>query len=87
MIFQDSSSTRSALDIGCAVGRSCFELSKLFDSVIGIDYSANFVKCCQRMATEKQIEYETTLEGNIKQKLVAKLEPDVVCFVSSPLDL
>ena len=77
-ISQDSSTTRSALDVGCAVGRSCFELSKLFDSVIGIDYSSNFIKCCEKMAHEKQIEYESTLEGNIRQKLVAKLEPDVV---------
>ncbi|MEM7601679.1 MAG: methyltransferase type 12, partial [Verrucomicrobiota bacterium] len=29
-----------ALDLGCAVGRSSFELSKLAEEVIGIDFSS-----------------------------------------------
>src|SRR6056297_2388873 len=32
-----------ALDIGCAVGRSSFELSKVAREVIGIDFSQSFV--------------------------------------------
>lgn len=27
-----------ALDIGCAVGRACFELGRSFEQVVGIDY-------------------------------------------------
>lgn len=27
-----------ALDVGCAVGRACFELAKHADEVVGIDY-------------------------------------------------
>ena len=27
-----------ALDVGCAVGRACFELAKHTDEVVGIDY-------------------------------------------------
>lgn len=68
---------RRALDIGCAVGRSCFELSKLFDEVIGIDYSVNFIDHCKKILADKYIEYECTLEGDLNQKLSYKLDPEV----------
>ncbi|MDJ0808151.1 MAG: 5-histidylcysteine sulfoxide synthase [Gammaproteobacteria bacterium] len=32
-----------ALDLGCAVGRSSFELAKYFDQVVGLDFSARFI--------------------------------------------
>lgn len=32
-----------ALDLGCSVGRSAFEMSQVFDSVLGIDYSEAFI--------------------------------------------
>ena len=35
---------KRALDIGCAVGRSSFELSKLAEEVIGIDFSHRFIE-------------------------------------------
>ncbi len=75
------------LKIGCAVGRSCFELSKLFHDVIGIDYSLSFINHCNKILLEKEVNYECTLEGNIRQKLVAKLDSDVVqlAFLNSKL--
>ncbi len=80
IFFTDSASSRprSALDVGCAVGRSCFELSKLFDTVVGIDYSASFIEHCNKVLREKVVNYECTLEGDVTQKLVARLDPDVV---------
>lgn len=72
---------RNALDVGCAVGRSCFELSKLFDSVIGIDYSVNFIDHCNKFINDKYIEYECTLEGNLNQKLSVRIDPDVVSLI------
>jgi 2-polyprenyl-3-methyl-5-hydroxy-6-metoxy-1,4-benzoquinol methylase len=33
-----------ALDLGCAVGRSSFELTRYFDRVVGLDYSARFIQ-------------------------------------------
>lgn len=68
---------KSALDVGCAVGRSCFELSKFFDKVIGIDYSANFVKYCDKVLKEKVVDYECALEGNVTQKCTARLDSDI----------
>ncbi|CAF0983893.1 unnamed protein product [Brachionus calyciflorus] len=77
IFFADQPHPRRALDVGCAVGRSCFELSKLFDEVIGIDYSANFINHCNKFLNEKFIEYECTLEGDINQKLTCRLDHDV----------
>jgi 2-polyprenyl-3-methyl-5-hydroxy-6-metoxy-1,4-benzoquinol methylase len=33
-----------AVDIGCAVGRTSYELTRTFDYVLGLDYSARFVQ-------------------------------------------
>jgi len=83
IFFSDQSHPRSALDVGCAVGRSCFELSKFFDKVVGIDYSASFIKYCDKVLKEKIVPYECTLEGNVTQKLIAKLDHDVNADVIS----
>jgi predicted TPR repeat methyltransferase len=40
-----------ALDIGCAVGRSSFELAKHFDHVTGIDFSARLINLGVQLAT------------------------------------
>jgi SAM-dependent methyltransferase len=59
------------------VGRSCFELSKLFDEVIGIDYSKSFIDHCNKVMLNKTFDYECKLEGNLTQKLTGKLDRDV----------
>lgn len=41
-----------ALDLGCSVGRSSFELARHCSEVIGIDYSQTFVDAANRMKTE-----------------------------------
>jgi putative 4-mercaptohistidine N1-methyltranferase len=44
----DSLPTQSrALDLGCSVGRSAFEMSQKFDSVVGIDYSEAFIEAAK----------------------------------------
>ena len=42
----------SALDIGCAVGGSSFELAKTFDRVVGVDRSEAFVNAAKSMGVE-----------------------------------
>jgi len=37
---------KKAFDIGCAIGRSTFELGRGFDEVIGVDFSTRFVQDC-----------------------------------------
>lgn len=52
-----------ALDLGCAVGRSSFELAEIFDSVLGIDYSAAFIQAAERMRSEGTHPVSRMIEG------------------------
>jgi len=54
-----------ALDIGCAVGRTSFELSRSFDFVTGIDFSARFIRIAHQLQEKGLIHYQLTEEGEI----------------------
>lgn len=63
-----------ALEIGCAVGRGCFELSTFCDEVIGIDFSSSFIREAQRLAVEKTAQYSYADEGELRCSVVYSLE-------------
>ncbi|KAF8296747.1 putative methyltransferase domain containing protein [Trypanosoma cruzi] len=44
-----------ALEIGCATGASVLEMSKYFDSVIGVDYSEIFIHFAQEVLRENSV--------------------------------
>ncbi|CAF1496264.1 unnamed protein product [Didymodactylos carnosus] len=67
---KDNAPTR-VLDIGCAVGRSSFELSVKFDQVLGIDYSQKFIDAALKLKQHSQIKYDFQVEGDIRQKTIA----------------
>lgn len=54
-----------ALDLGCATGRSVFELARHFDRVTGIDFSARFINVAQQMAERGRIRYTLADEGEL----------------------
>ncbi len=54
-----------ALDIGCACGRSTFELARQFEHVDGIDFSASFIHTCVEMAEQKLVRYARPEEGEL----------------------
>jgi 5-histidylcysteine sulfoxide synthase/putative 4-mercaptohistidine N1-methyltranferase len=54
-----------ALDIGCACGRTSFELATRFEHVDGIDFSANFIQKGVEMAEQKVIRYALPEEGDL----------------------
>jgi putative 4-mercaptohistidine N1-methyltranferase len=54
-----------ALDIGCAVGRSSFELAKHFNHVTGIDFSARLINLGVQLATQGVIRYSIADEGEL----------------------
>ncbi|MGB0371463.1 MAG: putative 4-mercaptohistidine N1-methyltransferase [Opitutales bacterium] len=61
-----------ALDIGCAVGRSSFELSKSCAEVIGIDFAQSFIDAAERIRTTGEHPYAYTVEGKITAEANAK---------------
>ncbi len=56
---------RKALDVGCATGRSSFELARSFDEVTGIDFSTRFIMEAQRLKESGVLRYAVPEEGEI----------------------
>ncbi len=78
-------STRSrALDLGCAVGRSSFELGRHFDAVVGVDFSERFVSAARRMQADRSVTVFAAREGfaqdELRLELPADLRTDHVLF-------
>ncbi|BDS07188.1 hypothetical protein NT6N_22280 [Oceaniferula spumae] len=62
-----------ALDLGCAVGRSSFELSQRADEVIGIDFSQNFIDAAETIRREGKIDYHMLDTGSQTRPATASL--------------
>ena len=64
-----------ALDIGCAVGRLSFELSKTHARVIGIDTSLSFITQARALLRQKRLAFDLITEGLITEKRKCDLDP------------
>ncbi|CAN5244991.1 hypothetical protein BH23VER1_BH23VER1_29730 [soil metagenome] len=62
-----------ALDLGCSVGRSTFELSKRFRRVLGIDSSSAFIAAAEEIRTRGAREYHRLDEAHRRTPLAATL--------------
>ena len=73
-----------ALDLGCAVGRSSFELARHCSEVIGIDYSHAFIHAAENLRSSGILPYERVDEGQLTTSLTAKapegIETDRIRF-------
>ncbi len=63
-----------ALDIGCSVGRSSFELCRDFKSVTGIDFSARFINVAQSLKQDGVLRFNKKIEGDITEKREVTLQ-------------
>ncbi|MFM2198418.1 MAG: hypothetical protein RLZZ505_1850 [Verrucomicrobiota bacterium] len=61
------------LDLGCAVGRSTYEMSRNCDHVTGIDFSHSFINAAQQLREGKAVDYVRRDEGHIATELRAEL--------------
>jgi putative 4-mercaptohistidine N1-methyltranferase len=66
-----------ALDVGCAVGRSSFELTAFCAEVIGIDYSSRFIQTC--LALKRQGNHRTYVvqQGKVTQETMVAVPPEL----------
>lgn len=73
-----------ALEIGCSVGRACFELSVFCDQVIGIDFSSNFIRQAAQLAKKTEARYSAADEGELRKeysyRLDSRFRPEKVSF-------
>ena len=58
-------STKKALDIGCAVGRSAFELAEFFDHVDALDFSVRVIEAPSKLQETGRQRYVCTDEGEL----------------------
>lgn len=65
---------KKALDLGCSVGRSTFELAKIFDDVIGIDFSTNFINVGVKLKIYDSLIYKVKKEGEIFEEKTVSLK-------------
>ena len=66
-----------ALDLGCAVGRSSFELARFCGEVVGIDFSHRFVSAADSLRIGGALSYERTEEGDLATRCEARLPAGV----------
>ena len=62
-----------ALDLGCAVGRSTFELARYCTKAIGIDLSESFITTACQLQREGQLDYSFAVEGELGQAAIAEV--------------
>lgn len=62
-----------ALDVGCAVGRSSFELARYFSQVTGVDFSERFIRVARLMGEAGSISYGMTVEGELLEPVERRL--------------
>jgi SAM-dependent methyltransferase len=56
---------KRALDIGCAVGASSFELARAYEEVVGIDFSNHFVDAANTMKAHGKMQFESLVRGHV----------------------
>jgi putative 4-mercaptohistidine N1-methyltranferase len=66
-----------ALDLGCAVGRSTFELARTVPEVIGIDLSQRFISAALGIQRTGQIRFRRHEEGTIYTAVLRQLDPAI----------
>lgn len=64
-----------ALDIGCAVGRLTFEMTKTHDRAVGVDTSIQFVRAARDIAARKELKFDLIMEGQITEEKESRLDP------------
>jgi putative 4-mercaptohistidine N1-methyltranferase len=72
-LLGDPSALESALDVGCAVGRSSFELARRVNSVVGVDYSRAFIEAATRLQADGEMHGEVLAEGEQMQEFTARV--------------
>lgn len=65
---------RRALDLGCAVGRTAFELGRVFEKVVGVDLSKSFVNAAHNLQQDGEIDYFRRDEGELGARVTVSLE-------------
>jgi len=67
------SQNERALDLGCAVGRSSFELARYYKHVDALDFSTRFIRNAINLVDHGEVKYMIPIEGEITTLKTFKL--------------
>lgn len=70
----NSHNMNKALDLGCAVGRSTFELAKGYKQVVGVDYSTRFIDAAKKLQGGESLQYLLHEQGELTEQVSASLQ-------------
>lgn len=65
------------LDLGCAVGRSAFEMSRACREVIGIDFSHAFIQTAEALRMGESLAYDRREEAALVTHLEARIPAEI----------
>ena len=77
LLSQSKNRTSRALDLGCAVGRSSFELAHKIPEVIGIDYSRSFIRAAKQLQKKGKIRFSLLEEGKTTKLSSARVSSQI----------
>jgi putative 4-mercaptohistidine N1-methyltranferase len=66
-----------ALDLGCAVGRSTFELARDCAEVLGVDYSHRFIAAARQLQQDGSCGFSYVEEGDLTLTATAVVPPGI----------
>jgi len=66
-----------ALDLGCSVGRSTFELARFAREVVGVDLSSRFITAAQKIRETGEIKIFRRVEGDFSLAITRHLPADI----------
>jgi len=69
--------TGRALDLGCAVGRTTFDLGRTFKSATGLDFSQAFIDAANYLKAEGTLGYNRIETGRYTTPLQATVAPEI----------
>lgn len=68
LVSLSSPNYTSALDVGCAVGGTAFELAQTFTNVHAFDFSGNFIAKAKRIQAGETVTFKVPMEGDISKE-------------------
>jgi len=66
-----------AMDVGCAVGRSSFELARECKEVVGLDFSHRFIEAANKVKEAGEVNYVSIKQGDITSKETVLLDSSI----------
>jgi putative 4-mercaptohistidine N1-methyltranferase len=72
--YLENINTTKALDLGCSVGRSTFELAHTFDEVLGIDFSTNFINVGIKLKKYENLTFKVATQGDLFDEKTVSLK-------------